>query len=216
MLIDLHTHTHPLSDDSLLSPDELIEAAKAAGLDGVCLTEHDFAWDPEKLRELARRHRFLVLPGIEVNTEDGHLLAFGLDRYVYGLHRVAELARLVEDAGGALVAAHPYRRQLPFERNDGPSTSSGQAWRDALERAVANPAYRHVAAVEAHNGRADERENRFSHELCRRLGLPALAASDAHHPRDVGRCATEFERQIAGLEDLIAELRAGRFRPAIL
>ncbi len=210
MLIDLHTHTHPLSDDSLLSPDDLIEAARAAGLDGVCLTEHDFAWDPEKLRDLARRHRFLVLPGIEVNTEDGHILAFGLDRYVYGLHRVAALARAVAAAGGALVAAHPYRRQLPFEPHDGPS------WSDALERAVANPAYRHVAAVEAHNGRGDDRENRFSQELCARLRLPAVAASDAHHPLDVGRCATEFERRIARLQDLIAELRAGRFRPALL
>src|SRR3989304_2201581 len=47
MLIDLHTHTRPLSHDSLLTPDDLIEAAKAAGLDAVCLTEHDFTWDPE-------------------------------------------------------------------------------------------------------------------------------------------------------------------------
>ena len=29
MLIDLHTHTEPLSHDSLLSPDRLIELAKA-------------------------------------------------------------------------------------------------------------------------------------------------------------------------------------------
>ncbi|TEU02097.1 MAG: PHP domain-containing protein, partial [Dehalococcoidia bacterium] len=69
MLIDLHTHTRPLSHDSLLSPDELIEAAKAAGLDAVCLTEHDFTWEPEKVRELSRRHAFTVIPGIEVNTE---------------------------------------------------------------------------------------------------------------------------------------------------
>lgn len=217
MLIDLHTHTHPLSDDSLLSPDDLIEAAKAAGLDGVCLTEHDFAWDPDKLRDLARRHDFLVLPGIEVNTEDGHILAFGLYRYVYGLHRVAALARAAEAAGGALVAAHPYRRQLPFEPNHGAhSTGSRQAWSEALERAAANPAYRHVAALEARNGRGGDRENLFSQELCDRLGLPAVAASDAHDPRDVGRCATEFGRRIAGPEDLIAELRAGRFRPALL
>ena len=55
VLIDLHTHTQPLSHDSLLSPDDLIEAAKAAGLDAVCLTEHDFTWDPQAVRELARR-----------------------------------------------------------------------------------------------------------------------------------------------------------------
>ncbi len=53
MLIDLHTHTQPLSHDSLLSPDELIEAARAAGLDAVCLTEHDFVWGPEEVRALS-------------------------------------------------------------------------------------------------------------------------------------------------------------------
>ena len=210
MLIDLHTHTHPLSHDSLLPPDELIEAARAAGLDGVCLTEHDFAWEPDKLQALAKQHNFLVIPGIEVNTEDGHVLAFGLDRYVYGIHRVAALARLVESAGGALVAAHPYRRQLPFEmRDDGD-------WARSLEQAAANPAYRHVCAIETVNGRGSERENHFSHDLCQRLGLPPVAASDAHHRRDVGRCATEFERRIEDLEGLIAELKAGRFQPVVL
>jgi predicted metal-dependent phosphoesterase TrpH len=210
MLIDLHTHTRPLSHDSLLSPDELIEAAKAAGLDAICVTEHDFAWEPDEVRDVSRRHAFTVIPGIEVNTEDGHILAFGLDRYVYGMHRIAELARLVDEVGGVLVAAHPHRRQLPFElRRDGD-------WSQALERAAANSAYRHVCAVETLNGRGSERENAFSHELSRRLELPAVAGSDAHQAEDVGRVATEFEKRIGGLTDLIAELRAGRFRPVAL
>ena len=210
MLIDLHTRTQPLSHDSDLTPDELIEAAKAAGLDAVCLTEHDFTWDSDKVRDLARRHEFTVLHGIEVNTDDGHFLAFGLDRYVYGMHRTAELARIVDEAGGALVAAHPYRRQLPFELRD-----EGD-WTEPLERAVANPAYRYVCAIETLNGRGRERENAFSQALGERLGLPAVAASDAHQRSDVGRYATAFQRDIADVPDLVRELNAGRFQPRLL
>ena len=210
LLIDLHTHTDPLSHDSLLSPDKLIDLAKAAGLDGVCLTEHDFFWEPDKARELRHRHDFLVIPGIEVNTEDGHVLVFGLEKYVYGMHRMRELAALVEQAGGVMIAAHPYRRQLPFElRHEGD-------WSPALERAAANPAYPLVSAMESHNGRGTARENAFARELSERLRLPQTAGSDAHTSADVGRCATEFEREITGPDNLIEELKAGRFRPAVL
>ncbi len=190
MLIDLHTHTQPLSHDSLLTADDLIDTAKRAGLDGVCLTEHDFFWEPESVAELRKRHDFIVIPGIEVNTEDGHIVVFGLEHYVYGMHRIHELGALVEDAGGIMIAAHPYRRQLPFElRNDGD-------WSEALERAAANPAYGHVGAIETANGRGTERENRFSREIAERLGARQVAASDAHATNDVGRCATEFDRPI--------------------
>ena len=210
MLIDLHTHTDPLSHDSLLSPDKLIDLAKAAGLDGICLTEHDFFWEPDKARELRRRHDFLVIPGIEVNTEDGHVLVFGLEKYVYGMHRMRELAALVEQAGGVMIAAHPYRRQLPFElRHDGD-------WSAALDRAAANPAYPLVAGMESCNGRGTPRENAFARDLADRLGLPQTAGSDAHTSAEVGACATVFDHKISGLDDLIEELNAGRFRPARL
>jgi hypothetical protein len=85
MLIDLHTHTRPLSWDSYLTPDELIEKSKAVGLDGICLSEHDYFWEPGKVLELGKKHNYLVLPAIEINTEDGHMLCYGLEKYVYGM-----------------------------------------------------------------------------------------------------------------------------------
>ena len=126
------------------------------------------------------------------------------------MHRMHELARMAEAAGAVMIAAHPYRRQLPFElRHEGD-------WTHALERAVANPACSHVTAIETQNGRGTDRENAFSAEVAARLNLPTVAASDAHERKDIGRCATEFERKITGLEDLIAELKAGRFKPVVL
>jgi predicted metal-dependent phosphoesterase TrpH len=209
-LIDLHTHTRPLSHDSTLSPDDLVDAAKRAGLDGVCLTEHDFFWELEAAAELARRHAFRVFPGIEVNTEFGHILVFGLERFVFGMHRLADLVRLVGEAGGAMVAAHPYRRQLPFELRE-----AGD-WTSALDQTVRNKSYTHVSAIETYNGRGTMRQNEFSLEVCHRLGLPSAAGSDSHELADMGVCATEFDARIADAAGLIAELRAGRFRPVVL
>jgi hypothetical protein len=205
VLIDLHCHTFPLSDDSFLSPDQLIDRARAAGLDGVCLTEHDSVWEPRKLRELAQRHNFLIIPAIEVNSEDGHILVFGLNRHVNGMHQLPQLARLVAEAGGAMIAPHPYRQFTPLLRMD------DDFWTMALERAVANPAFQYVCALEAINGRSTQDENLFSWQLCARLGLPAVAGSDAHEISDVGTCATRFQRSIADVQDLVRELKAGRF-----
>lgn len=210
MLIDLHTHTRPLSWDSYLAPDELIERSKAAGLDGICLSEHDFFWKPEDVLELAKRHAFLVLPAIEINTDDGHILAYGLEKYVYGMHRSHELAHHTEQSHGALIAAHPYRRQLPWH------IESELDYQEALARASRNPAYRYCIALEAINGRGTQRENEFSQRLCERMVMRGTAGSDAHARVDIGQCATEFERPIERVEDLIEELKAGRFRPVDL
>jgi predicted metal-dependent phosphoesterase TrpH len=205
LLIDLHTHTRPLSWDSYLSADDLIERSKQAGLDGICLSEHDYLWDPDDVAALARRHNYLVLPAIEINTDDGHILVYGIDKYVYGMHRSHELAHHVETANGAMVAAHPYRRQMPWYMEN------ERDYHDAVVRAARNPAYKHCVALEKLNGRGTVKENRFSAALCEFMEMPGTAGTDSHSRSDIGRCATRFERTITSVYDLIEELKAGRF-----
>lgn len=207
MLIDLHCHTNPISWDSRLTPDELIDLSKKAGFDGVCLTEHDYFWDVHECAALATEHNYLVLPGIEVNTENGHILAYGLTHYRFGMHRVAQLAEMVDEDGGVMVAAHPYRRYMPWYEMSEAELERG------LEKAAKNPAYGYCVALETHHGRAAPQQNDFSERLRQRLGMAATGGSDAHQPSQVGRCATRFQSDISSLEELIAELRAGRFEP---
>jgi predicted metal-dependent phosphoesterase TrpH len=207
MLIDLHSHTYPISWDSSLTPGQLVELSKEAGIDGVCLTEHDYFWDAAECAALAKKHDFLVLPAIEVNTEYGHILAYGLTKYQFGMHRVEQLAAMVEADGGVMIAAHPYRRYMPWYHLDGEDLERG------LERAAANPVYKRCVALETLHGRGASTQNEFSEKLRERLGMRGSGGSDAHHPDHVARCVTRFERRIATLADLIAELRAGRFEP---
>ncbi len=204
MLIDLHTHTHPGSWDSFLHPDELVERSREAGLDAVVLSEHDWAWEPEAVRALAKRHNFTVIAGMEINTEDGHILVYGMHKYVFGMHRSHELAGHVHESDGVMVAAHPYRRQTPWD------WEKPQEYVDAIERAKRNPAYHLVAALEVLNGRGQLRENRFTEDLAREMGMPGTGGTDSHEAKDIGKTATYFERDVHNERELIEELRAGR------
>lgn len=208
LLIDLHTHTYPKSDDSFLSVDELIEGSKAAGLDGICLTEHDAFWPDEEVHELSRRHGFLVLPGSEINTDAGHVLTYGLRRYEFGMHKPEFLRAAADRAGGILVAAHPYRRRFL----EGPGRDP-EARAEMLRRAAADPFFGLCEAVEALNGRGSLEQNRYSADLCGDLALPAVAGSDAHRAAQIGTAATEFRGRVECLDDLLRLLRSGEYRP---
>ncbi len=202
MLIDLHAHTLPWSDDSNLEPTELIRQAKQAGLDAICLTEHNRFWDKDALVKLNQEHDFLVLPGVEMNTDDGHFLVFGVEEYSFGMWRTEYLKRMVDEAGGVMILAHPYRRQL----------HSDDDIHDTVEHYYQNHVFRFVNIIEILNGRASARQNKFSQELCHRLNLMGVGGSDAHSLSDIPSCATLFETKISNVEELITELKAGRFR----
>ena len=204
MLIDLHCHT-TRSQDSRLTPSAAIDAARAAGLDAVCFTEHDVLWSFPELDELSRGAGFPVLAGVEVSTEIGHVLAYGLPEFDLGLRRFDALVERAGDCGAALVLAHPFRRHF---RAEPPSV---------LSERVIGPAFRRrglseVAALESDNGATRSIENSLAAEIARRVGLPTIAGSDAHAPGSVGARATEVGDPVAGVTELAAAIVAGRVR----
>lgn len=206
MIIDLHTHSRVGSDDSFIDIPELVARAKKTGLEGICITDHDWFWKRDTIEKLSEEHEFLILPGVEMNTNEGHFLVFGLEKYTFGMHRTEFLKQVLDDIGGVMVLAHPYRRNMHY----------GEDVEDSVARYSRSSVFKFVDIVETHNGRAAERQNRFSRDLCRRLNLKATGGSDAHQLSDIPSGATLFERDIATVEDLITELKAGRFRPVDL
>lgn len=211
LIIDIHTHTYPTSDDSILTPEELIRKAKLIGLDGVCITDHDRFWTPQDIHALARKHDYLVLPGCEVTTEEGHLLVYGLQEYIFGMHKASFVRELVDEAGGAIVVAHPYRR---FYRKQ--THADEQAYAEMLDRACANKALNLTDAVEIFNGRGKPEENAFAADIADRFDLPATGASDAHSIEQIGTYATRFHQPIRSLDDLIDALQSGQHSPVAL
>ena len=204
MYIDLHAHTYPASDDSFIGADDLIDCAKRVGLDGICLTEHDHFWLPEDVEHLSKRHNFLVIAGAEINTEEGHVLVFGLHQYEFGMHKPSFLHERVQAAGGAMVAAHPYRRRYPRGKQPSPEQVD-----EALQRATSEELFTACHALEVVNGRGKPEENLFSRSLCERLGLAGTGGSDIHREEHIGKACTKFHNRITCLSDLVRELNTG-------
>jgi predicted metal-dependent phosphoesterase TrpH len=211
MILDLHIHTSWHSADSNLSPLELIREAKRVGLDGVVVTEHDRGWDRFQARGLAAEHNFIFLRGIEVSTDLGHILVYGLDEYVSGIQRAEKLRRVVEDMGGAMVVAHPFRRAFTpdFRHGKEPTPLT-------LAEAAQRPVFGLVDGIEVCNGASIDRENKFAMEVCERLGFAPTGGSDAHSELGIGCYATQFDDVIHSEADVIAALKQGRCRAMAL
>src|SRR4051812_27635887 len=109
MKFDLHIHTKRHSPDSHIDPFTLLRRARAAGLDGVVITEHDWLWTEAELVELrAAANGLVVLAGIEVSCREGHFLTYGVTN-PFAVPRgigCAALCHEVHRQGGVVVAAH--------------------------------------------------------------------------------------------------------------
>jgi len=102
--IDLHTHSR--ASDGTQSPEELVRAATASGLDVVAITDHDTAEGWDEAEATARETGIALVRGMEISTRhDGHgvhLLAYLPDPGHPPL--VAELARILEGRSSRLPA----------------------------------------------------------------------------------------------------------------
>ena len=211
MILDLHLHTSWNSADSNLHPAELIQEAKRLGMHGVVVTEHDKCWDRFMARDLAAEHDFLFLRGMEVSTDLGHVLVYGLNEYVSGIQRAEKLRQVVDEAGGAMVVAHPFRRAFTAQFRHGQEPTPM-----TLEEAINRPIFALVDGVEVCNGGSIDRENRLAIEACEALGLAATGGSDAHSHLGIGCYATQFEAAIQTEGDVIAALKQGRCQAMVL
>lgn len=203
-VIDIHVHTSPASPCSSAPVDDLIEEAKRIGLDGICLTDHNYVWKQEAVETLRERHGFLVLRGNEITTDQGDMLIFGLDVDVKGIIRLEDLRKDVIEAGGIIIAAHPFRGFLTFGVDKLGLTPA---------KAKDRPLFQYVDGVEVLNGKVTPQENGFSGEVAALLGYPVTGGSDAHEVEEVGQYATRFGMDITSESDLIESFKKGLTAP---
>lgn len=191
--IDCHVHT-AASFDSTAPIDAVLEAAVASGLDGLVITDHDRIDAALDARARAPAAELVVLPGVEVSTADGHLLAIGVtDRPRAGRSLTATVAA-VRDQGGIAVVPHPFQRS----RHGAAAAAIDDC--DGVETFNAHT----VTGV----------RNWQAARFAGRAGYPRFGGSDAHTPAMIGAGYTVVEATAPTERAVLAAMRAGRTRAA--
>jgi predicted metal-dependent phosphoesterase TrpH len=215
---DLHVHTTRHSGDSRLAPEAAVEQALKVGLQGVCFAEHEEAWGVAEFRDFVSdydSHGILLVRAREVPTEMGHVIAIGLDQYPTGIVAARDLRRMLDEAGGIAIVAHPFRYvfasapPVPLHLYE-----DGRPLPRSVEEAASHPIFGLVDAVEVYNAHNRNEENHLALEVALHLGMKMVGGTDAHGREDLGRGITVFEDGLADQDDLMEAIRAGCCYPA--
>jgi len=103
-------HVHTTRSDGRGSLDEVVRAAKEAGLRFVVVTDHNVL-TPE---EQGYRDGVLVVQGTEASTPFGHVVALGVPRALTREEREGDPLGAIAALGGEAVLAHPLHPRRPF------------------------------------------------------------------------------------------------------
>ncbi|MBV8490266.1 MAG: PHP domain-containing protein, partial [Candidatus Eremiobacteraeota bacterium] len=160
---DFHVHTS-YSYDSLTPPKTVVEVARRRGLDGIAVTDHERVEGALAAMEANRDAGFLVIPGIEIKTDIGDVIALYVTENVRS-RRFDDVVEEIHQLGGIACLPHPLR-----------------TFGESRSRAIFAER-RPLDLWERYNGRYDRRHYAQADRLFDELDIPgALSGSDAHFP----------------------------------
>jgi len=198
-LADLHIHS-TFSDGTATVEAILYYASAYTELDVIAITDHDTLAGALLALSLAAKFRVDVIPGVEVSTAEGDLLALFVTEPVAAGMTFVDTARRVREIGGLPIAPHPFD-----------ILAKGVGARRLRKIQQAYPGL--LAGIEVINGSLlTAIGNRRAEKLRWELGLPGAGGSDAHMLEDIGLARTIFAGQTAS--DLRTALENGDVTPA--
>jgi predicted metal-dependent phosphoesterase TrpH len=183
------------SGDSTTTLDEIVESVVEAGIDVLCVTDHNAIEGAVRLqRELEGNGICRVIVGEEVRTHTGEIIGLFLTERISFGDNAIDTAKQIRKQGGVMYVPHPFD---PMRRN---LTEASLIELSDLGL---------VDAIEAHNSKTSLQSlNKRAREFGESRGLALGAGSDAHVPHALGSAFVEMP-DFDGPTDFLAKLGEG-------
>ena len=187
---DLHVHT-TYSSDSMITPKDLVYYAKKRGLNAIAVTDHN---QIEGAHKIAKETDFLIIPGMEVSSSDGHIVALNVNELIPRGLSAFETVERIHKAGGVAIACHPY-----------------VYFKGCLRENVCET----FDAIEIINARAFpfKYSIKKAEETAKKFGLSRVAGTDAHYGRQIGYAYTVIETTEPSVEAITKAIIDGHCQP---
>lgn len=178
--------------DALNTPQKMVKAAVKKGLAGIAITDHSTVKGGMVAKRFASRYKdFCVIPGIEISTLAGDLLALNIKKNIPDNMPLEYTIERIHDLGGIAIAPHPFAEYV---------------FRKCLKKLATK-----ADVIEVFNSQSCRSfQDLKALALAKKFSLPTSAGSDAHWYRNVGRAGIICNAQSA--EDVIEELLKKRIK----
>jgi predicted metal-dependent phosphoesterase TrpH len=164
---DFHLHSN-YSNDSVLTPKNIIKLSVRKGLSGVAVTDHNTILGGKKTQSISCED-FLVIVGAEIKTERCEVIGLFLDEEIKS-RIFSEVIEEIKDQGGITVLPHPFKKG----NLDSKILTNKKDLTNKID------------LIEVLNARIKPELNQKALNLAQDLKSPMTAGSDAHTPFEIG------------------------------
>lgn len=185
--LDLHIHSS-YSEDGDGSPKDIIKTLKKRGLHGMSITDHNTLDGSLRAMKIAPKD-FIVIPGVEISTLDGHLIALNIKEPVEKKLTIQETVDKVIDLSGIPIVPHLYRNLSGIKKEKLMEISSK------------------LSAIEVFNSCSTPQTNLKTAKIAKELKIGGTGGSDAHEPEYVGFGYTTINSNDLKIDTIISEIK---------
>jgi predicted metal-dependent phosphoesterase TrpH len=171
---------------------DILKRAKKRGLKCIAITDHNTTVGNLEAQKLAKKFGIIVVPAMELSTDSGELLCYGITSKVPKGLPIRDAIDMVHQQGGVVAIAHPYNPKHPnidFARVD-----------RHLFKSL------NIDAIEVYNQLMGKVDSRYV-ELARKLDVAIIGGSDAHILYQIGKGVTIFPNSVKTAQDVIEAIK---------
>ena len=184
--LDLHIHSQ-YSEDATGSPKDIIKILQKKGLQGMAIADHNTVEGGLKALKVKSKE-FIVIPGVEISTKDGHMLALNVTENIKRHLSVEETVEKIIDAGGLPVVPHLFRNMSGIKK---------EKLRNIQTK---------ISAIEVFNSCSLPQTNLKTAKIAKEYGLGGTGGSDAHDPIYAGYAYTTVDTTDMNIDSILSEI----------